>query len=151
MLDPRLIALDGVGGDPRHLAVRGLWPLDSVEPPVYVPGTGPAWEPRKKRKPEVLTGYAEVEILASAAGAGGMVLSGAAATKILAEAAASGRLVTRGKRIRARAYVGTRGEARAALRASLRAAAEIRAEGRADENDLEMVEAILLLIESGDL
>lgn len=36
MLDPRAIALEGLGFSPRLIAVRGLWPDDTIPPVAHV-------------------------------------------------------------------------------------------------------------------
>jgi hypothetical protein len=149
VLSPRLIATDGLGGSPRLVAVRGLWPIDTVAPPggwgnVVLP---PRRETEHRKRPLVgdLANEAELE----ARGEGRLRLDGQAqATALLDQRAAGTERLGGGWLM---APMDADQEALGALRERsprLRNAILLRADGTADAVDADAL-AILLLL--GDL
>jgi hypothetical protein len=52
VLSPRLIAMDGLGGGPRLVAVRGLWPAAAPVEPHHPDYSGGLRHRRRRRREE---------------------------------------------------------------------------------------------------
>jgi hypothetical protein len=147
VLSPRLIATDGLGGSPRLVAVRGLWPIDTVAPPggwgnVVLP---PRREAERQTRP--LRGALANEAKLQARGEGRLQLDGQAKATALLDQRAAGTERLGGGRLMA--PMAADHEALGALRERsprLRNDVRVSASGSADAVDLDAL-AILLLWE----